>query len=150
MSDEVRYFNRYSIWIGGRYQDGVLSVPALASTANAARVDVVAVVYCFRDDDIVGTIYFTEGDGNVHGESNVEAGTPSGNPLAMYMPGRRLQAILLTLRQERPLALLKRTSADHTNVQGYLVTLHKEPVGEEEGTGAPEPTEFSGFNFPGL
>src|SRR5262249_19755736 len=106
MSDEVRYFNRYSIWIGGRYKDGVLSVPALLPAQMAKIVHVVAVVYCLRNDYMGGMIYYTEGDGNVWGETNVEAGTPAGNPLAMYMPSRRLPAILLTLRQERPLALL--------------------------------------------
>ncbi len=95
-----------------------------------------AFVACYSDHHYVGLINFYP-DGAALPDDYLWHPTPTDEYVILHMPASRLDAVLSTLRQERPLYLsinANRGAGTATSGMGFPSTSDKEPVGEEEGT----------------
>lgn len=94
----------------------------------------VALLLCYNGGSFVGRIDFYP-DGEDLTEDYLWHPGGTGEYVVLHMPMSRLEAVLSTVRQEKPLHLyinVDRGTGATTRGNGYLTTSEKEPVGEEE------------------
>jgi hypothetical protein len=96
----------------------------------------VALLLCYRSGAFVGRIDFYP-DGVDLPEDYLWHPGGTGEYVVLHMPMNRFEAVMSTVRQDKPLHLyisVSRGSGAFTRGQGHLATSEKEPVGEEEGS----------------
>lgn len=96
----------------------------------------IGLLLCYRGNSFVGRIDFYP-DGATLPQDFLWHPNPTQEYVVLHMPISRFDAILSTVRVEKPLHLyinVNRGSGAYTNGQGHLATTEKEPIGEEEGT----------------
>jgi hypothetical protein len=111
-------FDRYTVQIQGGAEGRVGLLLCYQGTAFAGRVD-------FYPDGVALIQDYLWHPG------------PIGEYVVLHMPMSRFEAVMSTVRQEKPLALyidVNRGIGASTNGHGHLTTSEREPVGEEEGT----------------
>lgn len=102
---------------------------------GSSTTDRVALLLCFSGDGFVGRIDFFP-DGADIPQDRLWHPTPAKESVVLAMPMSRFDAVMSTVRQEKPLHLyidVDRGTGASTQGHGQLSTTDKEPVGEEEG-----------------
>lgn len=92
-------------------------------------------IMCYLENSFVGRIDFYP-DGTDLPEDYLWHPNISNGYIILHMPMSRFEAVLSTIRMEKPLHLyinVNRGNGSSTKGQGYLSTTEKEPTGEEEG-----------------
>ncbi|MCZ6680562.1 MAG: hypothetical protein O7E52_25300 [Candidatus Poribacteria bacterium] len=93
-----------------------------------------ALLLCYKADAVVGRIEFYP-DGADLPLDYLWHPTPSAVYVVLHMPIGRFEAVMSTVRNEKPLHLyinVDSGSGEFTQGTGYLATTEQEPVGEEE------------------
>ncbi|MBD1856434.1 MULTISPECIES: hypothetical protein [Leptolyngbya] len=96
----------------------------------------VGLLMCYSGNSFVGRIDFYP-DGTALTQDYLWHPAPIGEYIVLHMPMSRFEAVMATVRQEKPLQLyinVNRSNGATTSGYGSLTTSEKEPIGEEEGT----------------
>jgi hypothetical protein len=94
-----------------------------------------ALLLCYDAHVFVGRIDFYSDDAELP-EDFLWHPNPSADYVVLNMPMSRFEAVMTTVRQERPLHLyinVNRSGGALTHGEGHLATTDEEPVGEQEG-----------------
>ena len=96
----------------------------------------VGLLLCYRSNSFVGRIDFHP-DGATIPLDYLWYPNPMSEYVVLRMPMSRFEAVMSTVRVEKPLHLyinVDREIGTFTSGYGHLATTEKEPIGEEEGT----------------
>ena len=96
----------------------------------------VAMILCYQGGSFAGRIDFYP-DGAALPDDYLWHPNPSQEYVVLHMPMSRFDAVITTLRYEKPLQLYSYANREigaSTPGDGYLTTTTKEPVGEEESS----------------
>ena len=96
----------------------------------------VGILMCYSDSSFAGRIDFYPDDTTLP-QDYLWHPSSTGEYVVLHMPMSRFEAVMSTVRLEKPLHLyinVDRGTGVSTQGHGYLTTSDKEPVGEEEGT----------------
>lgn len=96
----------------------------------------VGLLLCYQGTAFIGRIDFYP-DGVTLPQDYLWHPTAIGEYVVLQMPMSRFEAVMATVRQEKPLALyidVNRGVGAFTPGHGHLTTSEQEPVGEEEAT----------------
>lgn len=94
-----------------------------------------AILLCYNSGRFAGRIDFYP-DGVALPEDYLWHTNPSSASVVLHMPMSRFEAVMSTVREEKPLVLYINVDGGggaSTRGQGHLATSDREPVGEEEG-----------------
>ena len=103
------------------------------SGGNEGRV---GLLMCYNGSSFVGRIDFYPAGADIPQDYLWHPNISNGY-VVLHMPMERFEAVLETVRVEKPLHLYisaNRGTGSSTRGRGYLSTTEREPTGEEEGT----------------